>query len=168
MEISVKLDIQDWKTYQTYLEKNLSARNKPWLDSLWFNLVSWFVISLVFFTFIQGTDEFNWTTAGVVSLFFIFIYVQLILSGVKIKRAFEPLPEGSFCGRHTFHFNDNGIHSEGKGYHGEHSWSLVQRIERTNDAIYIFMDSALAFIFPLCQLEDPEGFYEFVSSKRKM
>jgi len=168
MEILVNLGIQDWKNYQAYLEKDISSRKKLWFDSFWFNLISWFVIAIVFFTFIQGTDEFNWSTAGVVAFFFIFIYIQLILSSIKFKKGFEPLQSGSFCGRHAFRFDDDGIYSEGEGYHGTHKWSLVQRIERTNDAIYIFIDSALAFILPVSQLENPDEFYEFILNKQRI
>lgn len=168
MEILVNLDIKDWTAYQAHLEKSLSVRNKPWFDGFWFNLISWFVMSTVFFTFFQSSDEFNWSTAGIVTCLFVFIYIQSFFRGIKIKRAFEPLPDGSFCGRHKFNFDDSGICSEGDGYHAEHKWSLVQRVERTNSAIYIFIDSTLAFIFPISKLENPDDFYDYVSSKGAM
>jgi hypothetical protein len=168
MEITVDLGIQDWKKYQAYIEKNISSKTKMWFDSSWFNTILWFVIAIVFFTFIQGTDKFNWPTAGIVTFFFVFIYIQLLFSGIKFKKGFEPLEGGSFCRRHIFKFDDNGIHSEGDDYQCSQRWSLVQRIERTDEAIYIFIDSAMAYIFPTQQLENPDEFYEFILNKQKI
>ena len=165
MEQIFKYQKEDWQIFQSYLEKDLCKSTKMWYESSWFNMVLWFIIALVFFTFFQVTSEFSWPTAGIVSFFFVFIFGQLVLNGLKFKKLCSPSKEGTFIGEHRFKFDEEGIHSEGDGYRAIHNWSVVKRVVKTDKAMYLFLDSALAYIFPLSQLEDPEKFYEYIGLK---
>lgn len=165
MELILRYEKDDWKNFQSFLEKDLLKSTKMWYDRAWFNVALWFVIAFAFFTISENVSEFDWITAGIVSFSFIFIYAQLLLTGLKFKKLCAPSENGSFLGEHRFRFDENAIHSEGKGYKANHNWSVVKRIARTNDAIYIFLDSAYAYIFPLSKIEDPEQLYDYASSK---
>ena len=70
-----------------------------------------------------------------------------------------PLKEGTLVGRHEFVFDENGIHSEGKGYKSFHSWKIVKSVRYEKGIIMIFLDKAYAFIFPDDQLDNPDDFY---------
>ncbi|WP_075186168.1 YcxB family protein [Teredinibacter haidensis] len=165
MEQTFRYEKEDWKKFQSYLEKDLCKSKKMWYETLWFNFVSWFGIAIVFFSFFQSKSEFSWATAGIVSFFFVFIYAQLILTGIKFKKLCAPSDKGSFIGEHRFKFDESAIHSEGSGYTAKHNWSVIKRVAKTNDAIYLFLDNAYAYIFPVSQIEDPDKFYEYVSAK---
>ena len=136
-----------------------------WHENLWFNLFAWLVIATVFLLFFQSESEFSWATAGIVSFFFIFIYAHLALKGIQFKNLCAPSNDGSFIGEHRFKFDESGIHSKGAGYAATHNWSVVKKVVKTSDAIYLFLDNANAYIFPVAQLEDLDKFYEYVSAK---
>ncbi|RBP48813.1 YcxB family protein [Arenicella xantha] len=165
MEKTFKYEKEDWQKFQSYLETDLCRSKKMWHESVWFNLISWFVIAIVFFTFFQSKSEFSWATAGIVSFFFVSIYAQLVLTGIKFKKLCAPSEKGSFIGEHRFRFNESSIQSEGLGYTATHDWSVVKRVAKTNDAIYLFLDNAVAYIFPLSQIEDSGQFYEYINTK---
>lgn len=167
MELNINYEKEDWKDFQSFLEKYLCKEAKAWYDSFWFNMAVWFVIAFVFFTFFKSGVEFSWATAGIVSFFFVFIYMKMILVAKKYKKAFEPLSGGVFIGKHDFVFGDDGFSSKGNGYNGFHNWGLIKKIENTEKAIYLFIDSAYAFIFPKSKLNDPDEFHRFVLSKVK-
>lgn len=156
---------EDWHIFHSYLEKDLCKNNKMWYEGFWFNMGLWFIVAFVFFTFSLVASEFSWPTAGLVAFFFVFIFSQLVLNGIKLKKLCSPSEEGTFIGQHRFKFDEEGIHSEGDGYHAFHNWSVVKRVVKTDKAIYLFLDNALAYIFPLPQLEDYENFYEYIEAK---
>ena len=80
------------------------------------------------------------------------------------EKMLEPSESGTFCGDHAFEINETEILSEGKGYSGKHDWQIVKHIEKTDEMVIIFLDSAYGFIFPLSQLEGPEAFYQFITN----
>lgn len=136
-----------------------------WYESIWFNFSSWIVFAIIFLTLFQDINEISWSTAGFISIFFIFIFTQFILTGLKFKNQCAPSERGIFIGEHRFKFDENSIHSEGIGYNATHDWSIVKRLEKTSEYIYLFLDNAHTFIFPLCQIEESAKFYDFISSK---
>ncbi|UHQ53848.1 MULTISPECIES: YcxB family protein [Microbulbifer] len=165
MEQVFRYQREDWEKFQSFLEKDLCRSTKMWHERPWFNVTLWFIIALVFLTFFQDGSEFSWPTAGIVGFFFILIFTQVILAGLKLKKLCAPSEEGMFIGEHRFKFDEEGIHSQGKGYSATHNWSVVKRAVKTDGAIYLFLDNAYAYIFPLSQLEDPGKFYDYVDSK---
>ena len=118
IEQIVRYEKEDWKKFQSFLEKDLRKSTKMWYERIWFNFILWFVIALVFFTFFQSRSEFNWATVGIVRFFFIFIFAQVILTGLKFKKLCVPSKDGSFIGEYRFKIDDEAIHSEGKGLKG--------------------------------------------------
>ena len=165
MENIFKYEKEDWVKFQSFLEKDLCNSTKLWYEKLWFNFILWFVIAVVFFTFFQSSQEFSWATAGIVSFFFIFIFAQIILNGIKFKGLCAPSENGSFIGEHRFKFDDEAIHTEGNGYKASHDWRVVKRINKTDEAIYLFLDNAYAYIFPLSQIADVDSFYSYINSR---
>jgi hypothetical protein len=163
MEVLLKYTKDDWKIFQSFLQKDLCKSTTMWYERAWVNVILWFTIAVVFLTFFQSTSEFSWPTASIVVFFFIFLFTQVILSGIKLKKLSAPSNEGIFIGEHCFKFDEKGVHSRGKGYSASHSWSVVKRAVKTDVAIYLFLDNA--YIFPSSQLEDPDKFYEYVGSQ---
>ena len=162
MEIQITLDKQDWKSYQGHIERELPKRMKTWMDSAWVNMIIWMVIAFLFLSLFNRHSNFHWPTAISVGVFFITISALFFFNMFKIRKAFEPSEAGTFCGDHLFIFNEQGIISEGKGYKGNHSWSIVKKIDRAEGMILIYLDTAYAYVFPESKLKAPDDFYGLI------
>lgn len=163
MEILIDLQKEDWKRYQAYIEKELPKRQKIWMDSFWVNLIIWMVMAIVFMVIFQTFRYFHWPTAISVTTFFVLISAFFFFNVFRIRKAFEPLESGTFCGIHKFTFSDHGVASEGKGYKSHHSWEVVKRVERAPGMILIYLDKVYAYVFPESKLDSPEEFYQYIS-----
>jgi hypothetical protein len=162
MEFTIQLDKDDWKKYQTYLQKEFQKGASVLSGSFWLNaLLIGAMVVVIMFLLPQG-EAFHWHTAGVVAIFFILTFILFLLNLMKMNKAFEPSDKGIFIGEHHFKFDEDGIHSRGKAYEGRHAWSSVMKVERSDGMILIFMDSAYAFLFPEHKLENPEAVYQAI------
>ena len=168
MEITINLKVEDWIKYQLWSEKNLPKRLPSNNTGFWKSMFIWAMVIAMLFALSDNMKnfEFHLLTGLLVGVFFIVLLIFLIVNAQQMKKAFEPNADGVFCGDHTFIFDDKGIHSSGSGYHGFHSWQIVKNIEREDGVIMIFLDTALAFLFPEDRLDDPEGFYAFIKNKK--
>jgi len=162
MEITITLDVEDWKKFQSYLEKELPKKVKSWTDNTWFIIILWTTVVFVSMALFQYVGELHWPTAGVVAFFFVLLIAQFVFNLVKFRKAFAPSETGAYVGEHHFRFDEEGIKTRGDGYEAIHRWPLVQRIERADGAIYIFLDTAFAYIFNEAKLGDPESFYNYI------
>lgn len=165
MEIQITLQKEDWKLYRGYIEKELPKHLKTWMDGFWVNMLSWILVSFVFMSIFNKYSEFHWPTAISLGVFFIIISALFFFGMFKIRRAFEPSEDGMFCGDHLFTFDDYGVKSQGKGYESFHSWEVVKKIERAQGMVMIYLDTAYAYVFPESKLNDPDGFYNFISDR---
>jgi hypothetical protein len=159
MRIEVNLTQQTWLDFRDYTEKDLSKGNLGKSGSFWFNFVLWFVLALIFTLLFRSVGQFHWQTAGIVFFFFAAITGLFFRNLHTLRKAYMPLEEGIFVGRHEFVFDENGIHSEGKGYRSFHSWKIVKSVRYEKGIIMIFLDKASAFIFPGDQLDNSDDFY---------
>lgn len=114
MDISFILEVEDWYRFQSYLEKELSKTVKSWTSSFWFNLVLWAVLAFFLMSVFQHIGEVHWPTVGVVSAFFILMFVLFIFNLTKLKKAYAPSEAGVFIGEHQFVFEEEGIKSKGR------------------------------------------------------
>ena len=167
MEILIKLEMEDWKLFQLHLEKELPKTIKSWTNSLWFNLILWAVIAFIFMSIFHNTSQIHWPTAGFVSVFFILLFSLFIFNLTKVRKAYAPSENGVFIGEHKFTFNEEGIKTTGHGYEGSHNWSIVKKIDRVNDMILIYLDTAYAYVFPENKLENPDEFYKYINEQYK-
>lgn len=165
MEIQITLEKEDWKKYQSYIEREFPKRFKTWMDSFWLNLLIWMVIAFVFMSIYTKVTTFHWPTAISVGVFFVLIAALFIFNMLRIRKAFEPSEKGTFCGKHDFRFTDHGIESEGDGYRGCHSWEIIKKVERAQDMILIYIDTVYAFVFPEAKLTDPEMLFSYISER---
>lgn len=165
MEIKINLQKEDWRRYQSYIGKALPNNRKTWMDSFWVNMFVWMVVGIVFMTIFRKFSHFHWPTAVSVAIFFVIISALYFFNCVKIRKAFEPLESGTFCGDHKFTFSSKGIASEGEGYEGCHSWRIVKNIERASGMILIYLDTAQAYVFPESKLDNPDEFYNYISGQ---
>lgn len=167
MEISIKLEVQDWSKFQSHLEKELPKTVKSWTNSSWFNIILWAVIAFAFMSIFEYIGEIHWPTAGFVTVFFVLFFALFLFNMAKLKKAYAPSENGVFVGEHTFVLDDEGIKSKGQGYEGNHAWTIVKRIERANGMILIYLDTANAYVFPENKLENPDLFYTYIKEKNK-
>ncbi len=165
MKIKITLQKEDWKLYQSYIEKELPKHLKTWMDRFWLNMLIWMIIACLFLSIFNLHSSFHWPTAISVGAFFIIISAWFLFNMFKIRKAFEPSELGTFCGNHTFIFNEHGINSEGEGYKSNHSWGIVKKIERAQGMVLIYLDTAYAYVFPESKLSDPDGFYSYISEQ---
>jgi len=165
MDIQITLEKEDWKRYQSYIERELPKHLKTWMNSFWVNMLVWMIIAFIFMSIYRQFTSFHWPTAISVGIFFILIAALFFLNLFKIRKAFEPSEKGSFCGEHFFKFTDQGIESKGSGYKGSHSWAIVKKVERVQGMILIYIDTAYAFVFPESKLIDPDGLFKYISER---
>ena len=162
MEINIEMDKQDWKNFQSYIERELPRKYRTWMHGFWVNQFIWIIVVAVSIIIFQANHTIHWPTAILISILFILIFVRFLFKMNKIRKAFEPLEEGFICGSHKFVFNDYGIETEGNGYNGQHSWKTVKSIERARGMIMIFIDTSFAFVFPESKLDNPDAFYIYI------
>ena len=156
MELEINYELSDWLEFHKFLERRICRDSRAWWDSLWVSFLVWFLVAFSFFTFFQSNAEFSWPTAFIVALVSLYFVTQLVLGAIKVKRACQPMASGTFLGHHKFIVGEGGIKSTGADYEATHNWSAVQRVENTDKAIYVFIDSSSAFIFPRSKVENPE------------
>lgn len=87
----------------------------------------------------------------------------MVLSGVKAKRTCQPSEGGAFLSKHKFVISDDGIRTIGVAYEANHKWSMVRRVEITEKAIYLFIDSINALVFPLSKISNSEGLMTLIN-----
>jgi len=163
MEFTIQLDRDDWKKYQSYLQKEFQKGASALPGSFWLNaLLIGVMVFVIMFLFPQR-EEFHWHTAAVVAVFFILTFALFLLNLVQMNKAFEPSDEGIFIGEHHFRFDEDGIHSRGDHYEGRHDWSSVMKVDRPDGMILVFMDSAYAFLFPEQKLDNPDEVYHCIT-----
>jgi magnesium-transporting ATPase (P-type) len=162
MEIQINYELSDWKSYQSHLERKLCKDGKVWWESMWVNIILWFIIAIVFFIYFQSNTAFSWPTAGVVAFSLITFFGIFLSNGIKLKKACQPSETGSFLSAHSFVINDQGISSSGEFYESQHKWEAIQRYEYTDDAIYLYIDSINAFIFPRQKVQEYESLLKII------
>ena len=157
MELEIEYELADWLDFQSYIEKAIYKESKQWWDSMWVKITVWFIVFFLFFAFFQSDINFSWPTAGLVASVLVFYYALMVLNGMKAKRACQPIAGGVFLSRHKFIISDDGIKTIGTAYEAIHKWDIVRRIEKTDKALYLFIDSIHAFIFPLSKVSSIES-----------
>ena len=163
MEIVIDLKKEDWRCYQSYMEKALRKRQQGWRDSLGVNLLLSMIAGMAFMYLFQAFSHFHWPTAIAVAALFVLLFALFYLDMLRIRNACEPLESGTFCGTHRFTFSEHGVTTEGNGYSSHHSWEAVKKIDRASGMILIFLDRVYAFVFPESKLDDPEKLYQRIS-----
>ncbi len=162
MEIEITLSKEDWKIFQSYLTKELRRSKSINASSFIVLLLVWGFIGAAFMTVFQNISQFHWPTAIGVAAIFAVIFGLFVFELNKLRQLYAPSDSGPFVGTHKFKINEEGIHSEGNGYEGFHSWSIVKRITRSHGAILVFIDTAYGYVFPELQLKNPEEFMEYI------
>ena len=165
MEILINLEKDDWKIFQSHIEKELRKSVKSWTDSFVFNVVLWAVLTSIFLSVFNMMYQFHWPTAFSVATFFVVFIISLIMDSIKLKKAFMPSEKGVFVGQHHFIFDNEGIKSKGKGYEGFHDWTIVKKIERSKGMILIYLDTTYAYVFPEKKLDNPDNFFNYINEQ---
>ena len=156
MEINLKLTQADWVNFNKFIQRNKQKEQKGFPTGFWGNMILWLFLVMIFTILFRLIERLHWPTAAFVSFIFILMMCYFFFSLFKLQKAFMPSIEGTFVGSHKFIFDENGINSSGKGYKSFHEWTTVKRIERSNNLVLIFIDTAHAFIFPESQLADDD------------
>ena len=160
MELKLKLEKEDWLAFNRYLCKKIAAKNKTVFDNFFINIFLWMIIGFAIIFTAKQFGGFHWPTAVITSIVFLLFYFVLFIKQKKLQAAIEPMENGSFCRELEYKISEEGITTRD----GTISWDLILHIERAQGMIMLYLDSAFALIFPEQKLEDPDKFYECVSS----
>jgi len=163
MEIVINLDKEDWKKFVRYLGRELSKANRSCGKDFFFAFFYWMIVGLIILLMQKFVGGFHWPTAGIAFVVFVFILLFLIIDRKRNKNPFEPSAEGMFVGEHKFIFDERGAQMQGKGYESKYIWTAFKKIERAQGMILIYVDTAMAFIFPETKLSNPDEFYNFIA-----
>lgn len=109
-------------------------------------------------------SDFHWPTAGIVTGILVCIAIMTFFKFKKYYRAYEPDVDGVFIGTHKYKFDEDGIHSYGKGYESRHSWDIVKTIKKEAGMIMLFIDTSAAFIIPEEKVEDSDALFNHISN----
>ncbi|MGV7222032.1 MAG: YcxB family protein [Nitrospinales bacterium] len=161
MEIKIKLEKNDWKTFNAYVaaeNKNIIWRGNRSLYYLYVALVA--VVTFIF------VYKYSIDTSTAMALIAIFVLASLYNKNYtsKLFKLYEPSDDGWFLGKHKFSFDEEGIKTQGDGSSSFQSWSTVKKIVCGHGMIMIFIDTANAFIFPAAKLNNPEEFYNHINN----
>jgi hypothetical protein len=115
----------------------------------------------------QHVEKFHWPSAVYVTVIFAILSFLFFRHLNRIKNAFSPSEKGTFIGTHRFIFSEAGIASEGNGYKGFYSWSIISNVVQDNGVIMLFIDTANAFIFPEHKIDNPSGLYNYAKECNK-
>jgi hypothetical protein len=160
MEFKLKLEKEDWRAFNGYLFKKLSAKNKTVFDNFFINVSVWMTIGFVIMYTAKQFGGLHWPTAAITSIVFLLLYSLIFAKHKKLQTAIEPMENGSFCRELTYKFSEEGISTKD----GIVSWDLILQIERAEGMIMLYLDTAFALVFPEQKLEQPDEFYDYVSS----
>jgi len=163
MEITIELTIDDWNRFQNYLGKKLTSSVKNITDNFWFNLIVWMILGFMFMFVFRRLSDFHWPSAGFVIGILICIAIMAFYKFKKNYRVYEPAIDGAFVGTHKYRFDEDGIHSYGKGYESKHSWEIVKSIEKEAGLIMLFIDTSAAFIIPEEKVDNPDDLFNHIS-----
>lgn len=159
MNVTLKLELEDWRQFQSFLEKDLQKSVKSWWNGHWFTFLFSVSLCLAILLALEAFGGIHWPTAGSVALLLAMVIGLHVAHLFKLRQAFSPSDSGIFVGEHRFDFGEDGIKIAGQDYETWLSWDRVQRIERSDDMIMIFLDTAFAYLFPVSKLDDPDGLY---------
>ena len=163
MEIDIQLRKEDWLKFNQFVQKRTLKKLKGFVDGFFGNLVIWSVLIMIFVILFSTVKVWHWPTAISVATVFTIIIGLFFWNIYRLQSSLMPSEQGSFIGKHHFVFDENGIHSEGKGYTGFHSWDVVQSIEYHSGVLILFLDTTFGYIFPEDQLDNPAEFLERIN-----
>jgi len=166
MEIEIQLEKKHWMKFNKFVQKHRQKDLKGFKGGFFSNLAIWLILTLIFIGLFRTVQVWHWPTAIFVMTLFIAIIILFLWNMYSLQSSLMPSELGTFVGNHRFVFNEDGIHSEGKGYKAYHDWSVIKSVERNDDIIILFLDTAYGFLFPEDQLENPTEFINMVNHRR--
>ncbi len=166
MEIDIQLTKEDWIKFNKFVQKRSLKNLKGFAGSFFGNMVIWLLLIAIFVILFLTVKTWHWPTAIFVATVFIVMIGLSLWNIYRMQSSLMPSENGSFIGKHHFVFDDNGIHSQGKGYKGYHSWEVVKSIERQSGIIIFFLDTAFGYVFPEDRLDYPAEFLERINQLR--
>ena len=166
MEIEIQLTKEDWMKFNKFVQKHRQKELKGFIGGFFSNLVIWLVLTVIFVSLFRTVSGWHWPTAIFVMTIFIAIFGLFFWNMYRLQSSLMPSEQGTFIGKHHFMFDENGIHSEGKGYRGYHNWDVIVSVERSSGIIIFFLDTAYGFLFPENQLQNPTEFLNRVNQLR--
>ncbi len=167
MEIIITLEKDDWKRFQSHIEKELPKSVRFWTDSFLFNFIIGAILVFTITIVIDNFHKFHLPTAVTVGSFSIVFLFLSIINSIKLRIAYSPSKSGIFIGKHYYVFDDYGIMSQGGGYKNRYAWYVIKKIERSNGMIFIYLDTAHALVFPEKKLENPDEFFSYINEQYK-
>ena len=166
MEVEIQLTKEDWIKFNKFVQRHRQKERKGFWGGFSGNFSVWLVLTVIFFILIHTVNGWHWPTAIFVITVFVAIIGLFFWNLYRLQSALMPSEQGPFIGKHHFVFDENGIHSVGKGYRGYHNWDVIKSIERNSGIIIFFLDTAFGYLFPENQLEDPAEFLNRVNQLR--
>lgn len=163
-DLTIRYDHEDWLKFQAWLEKAIPKSVKSNQDHFLVNLIIWAFIAAGAMWLFRQTSHFHLPSAAYTTALCGLMFYAYIRYMMRLRKAFAPSEHGSFLGTHHFSFNDEGIQTEGRNYRCHHQWSAIQRLERDNGLIMLFVDTANALILPEHKLQDPDALFGYLKA----
>ena len=159
MTFEITFDEQDWKRFQSTLCSDLPKSRYKFIYGFTFNMIVWIALGAIFLAIYESVGGIHWASFSAAASVALIVFAYSIFQSWLTRKAFSPSESGTFIGKHKYELSESGISWHGNGYKSEVSWNVVQRICRLNGQILVFIDTAVALIFPENKVSDPDMLY---------
>lgn len=164
IELDTIIDMPLFREYFATHEKQLQ-KGKPRK----YTILEHLVIVLVYVGFaislVSYESSLNWPTFIIVSLFSLFIYIELLYRYVRISDTINFDDDGLALGKHHYIFTDKGIDASGKNYSMHISWLLVTGTLETKQTFVLQLDQMFAFVLKKDDVSDLVELKKFVEQR---
>ena len=159
MEAAINLGLKEWNDFNYYLEQSFADQSKTNWMAILSRVLLWFLIAFIFLITFQLRLTPQLVPVAVVAGLAAASYLLQSIRVQKIIALFTPSATGTFCGPVKFYFGQQKLEIVGEGHGGHINWTSVKKIEKDENLIMIFIDTAMAYVLPVEQLHDPEALY---------
>ncbi|WNC71002.1 YcxB family protein [Thalassotalea psychrophila] len=168
MNIEVNLTEEDFVQFNKYALKKVLSSKTTTILCLLQNIASGAVFGLVvmtIFKMLEGKSHSMWNTAlfSVATLFFLYLIIIKVQQAIYMKKML-PNKDGLVLGSKKIELLENGIKEESQLGYNFYNWKAVVSIEEDKNTVYVFLDKAIALIFPNSSFSSEEEKLDFLTT----
>lgn len=163
IEIEIEIKLEDWTKFSNYIakEKTKESAKSPSHIKAFIALIFLIVLSVYIFRSLNLTID-KPTAILLINIFLIYFF-YFSWNQKEFIKTYNPLPNGVVLRKSYYIFDENGIDIKSDGIKTFYEWKTIEKIEFTDDMVMIYIDTAIALLFPCNQLDDMEEFIDMTN-----
>lgn len=164
--IEIEIKLEDWTKFSNYIakEKTKESAKSPSHIKAFITLIFLIALSVYIFRSLNLTID-KPTAILFINIFLIYFFYFFYFSWNQKKfiKTYNPLANGVILRKSYYIFDENGIDIQSDGIKTFYKWKIIEKIEFTDDIVMIYIDTAIALLFPCNQLDDVEKFINMIN-----